>query len=49
MTIALYDKQVKVARRGRQPALTADGKFVMGCFPGYPKEIIFIPIEDLPF
>lgn len=40
---------VKVARRGDQPALTKDKKYVLGCFPGEPKYLLLIPVEQLPF
>lgn len=49
MTVTLYGKTIRLARRGDRPAITADGKHVLGCFPGYPKEIVFVPVEDLPF
>lgn len=49
MAILLHGKTIKLARRGDKPALTADGKYVLGCFPGCPKEIIFVPVSELPF
>lgn len=51
MTIQLYGIDIKLARRGKEPAIipNSGGDLVMGCDPRNPKTTFLVPVADLPF